>query len=101
MSGAYSALGLAFLVVGAMAIVQGVWMAITTRRPGWVSARRLPSGRERGLGIALIAFGVGFVLLGASDIEAVAFSGLRLAGIGLFLLGAVLAIVVYRPRPSQ
>jgi hypothetical protein len=49
----------------------------------------------------LVIAGLGCVLLGASDIEEVAFSSLRLAGIGLFLLGAVLAIVFYRPRPIQ
>jgi hypothetical protein len=99
-SGAYGILGLVFLVVGAMAMVQGAWMAITARSPRWASSRHLPGGRERGLGLVLIVTGLGCVLLGASDIEAVAFSGLRLVGIGPFLLGAVLVIVFYRPRPS-
>jgi hypothetical protein len=100
-SGAYSALGLASLVVGAMAIVQGIWMAVTARSPRWASSRHLPSRRERRLGFVLIVTGLGCVLLGASDIEAVGFSGLRLVGIGLFLLGGVLAIVFYRPWRSQ
>jgi hypothetical protein len=100
-TGAYGILGLVFLVLGAMAMVQGAWMAITGRSPRWVSRLRLPSGRERGLGFVLVIAGLGCVLLGASDIEEVAFSSLRLAGIGLFLLGAVLAIVFYRPRPIQ
>ena len=89
------------LVVGAMAIVQGVWMAITTRKPAWVSARRLPGGHERALGIALVALGLGLVLLGASDIETVAFSGLRLLGLGIFVIGVVVMVVAFRPRPSQ
>jgi hypothetical protein len=100
-SGAFTALGLASLVVGAMAIVQGMWMAITARRPRWVSVRRLPGGRERGLGVALIALGIGLVLLGASDIETVAFSGLRLLGLGIFVVGVVVMVVAFRPRPSQ
>ena len=101
MSSAYGALGLVFLVVGAMSIVQGMWMAITARSPRWASSRQLRGGRERGFGFVLMITGLGCVLLGASDIEAIAFSGLRVVGIGLFMLGAVLVIVFFRPRPSQ
>jgi hypothetical protein len=100
-SGAYSVLGLASLVIGAMAMVQGTWLAITTRRPRWVGARSLPGGRERGMGIALIALGVGLVLIGASDIETVAFSGLRVLGLAVFVVGVVLMVMTFRPRPSQ
>ena len=99
MSGVYRILGLVFLMVGAMAMAQGAWMAITSRSPRWASSRYVPGGHERGMGLALII--IGCALLGASDIEAVAFSGLRLVGIGLFLLGSVVVIVVFRPRPSE
>ncbi len=101
MSSAYGVIGLALLVVAAMAMVQGAWMAITARRPPWVSSRRLAAGRERGFGMALIAMGLGAVLESASFIEIVAFSGLRFVGIGLFLVGGVLVFVALRPRPSQ
>ena len=101
MSGVFSALGPALLVVGAMAIVQGVWMAITTRKPAWVSARRLPGGHERALGIALVALGLGLVLLGASDIETVAFSSLRSVGVVAFVIGLVVLVFAFRPRASQ
>jgi len=76
-------------------------MAITAHRPPWVSSRRLAAGRERGFGTALIVTGLGAVLEGASLIEAVAFSSLRVVGIGLFLFGALFVVVAFRPRPSQ
>jgi len=52
------------------------------------------------LGHALIA-PVGAVLEGASFIEAVAFTSLRVVGIGPFLFGALFVVVALRPRPSQ
>jgi hypothetical protein len=94
-------IGLVLLVVGAMAMVQGAWMSITARKPSWVKSRYLPIGRERGLGIALIAIGLGCVLQAASDIETVAFSRLGLVGIGIFLVGGLFMVVAFRPRPSQ
>ena len=97
----YAALGLASLVVGAMAMIQGLWMAITARRPGWVNARVSFSGRERQVGLAVIALGVGLVLIGASEIEPVAFSGLIWLGLVAFSVGVVVIVVAYRVRPSQ
>jgi len=45
--------------------------------------------------------GLGAALQAAAFIETFAFSSLRLVGIGLFLLGGVFVIVVFRPRPSE
>ena len=101
MNDAYGVVGLVLLVVAAMAMVQGAWMAITARRPLWVSSRRLAAGRERAFGTALVVMGLGAVLEGASFIEAVAFSSLRVVGIGPFLFGALFVVVALRPRPSQ
>ncbi len=84
-----------------MAIIQGMWMAISAHRPGWMSSRYVPLGRERALGIALAIAGLGCLLQGASDIETVAFASLRLLGIGVFLVGFVFMVVAFRPRPSQ
>jgi hypothetical protein len=100
-SSAYSTIGLLSLTVGAMAIAQGMWMAITARKPSWLSSRYVPIGRERGLGIALITAGLGCALQGASDIEIVAFASLRLLGVGVFLLGVVFVFVAFRLRNSQ
>ncbi|HEY8798253.1 MAG TPA: hypothetical protein VIO85_10365 [Candidatus Dormibacteraeota bacterium] len=101
MSSAYGVVGLVLLVVAAMVMVQGAWMAITGRRPTWMKSQYPPIGRERGFGTALIVMGLGAALQAAAFIETFAFSSLRLVGIGLFLLGGVFVIVVFRPRPSE
>ena len=101
MSGAYGVVGLVLVVVAAMVIVQGAWMAFTGRRPPWMKFQYPPLGRERGFGTALIVMALGVVLQGASYIEPAAFSILRVVGFALFLLGGLFVIVVFRPRPSQ
>lgn len=101
MSGIYGSVGLVLVVVAAMVIVQGAWMAFTGRRPPWMKTQYPPIGRERGFGTALMAMGLGGALQGASFVETVAFSSLRVVGIGLFLLGGLFVVVVFRPRPSQ
>ena len=101
MSGVTAAVGLVLLVVGAMVMVQGAWMAFTGRRPPWMKFQYPRPGQERGFGAALLVMGLGGVLLGASYIDPAAFSSLRLVGIGLFFLGGVFVVVVFRPRPSQ
>ncbi|HVC77373.1 MAG TPA: hypothetical protein VND96_12755 [Candidatus Micrarchaeaceae archaeon] len=101
MSGTYATIGLVSMAVGAMAMVQGGWMAITARRPSWVRLRLVPDGRERAWGVALGAIGLSCVLLGASIIETVAFSGLRLVGIGLLVIGVLVLVLASRPQPTQ
>ena len=101
MNSAYGVVGLVLIVVAAMVMVQGAWMAFTGRKPPWMKYQYPPIGRERGFGAALIVMGLGVVLEGASYTEPVAFLSLRFVGIGLFLLGGLFVVVVFRPRPSQ
>jgi hypothetical protein len=99
---AYSVLGVVLIVIGAAAIGLGVWITITARRPPWLSRRTaIPVGRERGWGASLVVTGSGGVALGASDLQGLAFSALRIFGIVGLLAGVVLLLVVVRPRPSQ
>jgi protein-S-isoprenylcysteine O-methyltransferase Ste14 len=100
-SGLPGAVGLLLLLVAAMVIVQGAWMAFRGKRPPWMRYQYPPAGRERWFGAALMVIGVGGVLQGASHIDAAAFSSLGIVGIGLFLVGGLFVIVVFRPRPSE
>jgi hypothetical protein len=100
-SGTYPTIGLVLLAIGAMAMVQGAWMAITARTPSWVKLRQIPHGRERVWGFAIGAIGLSSVLLGASIIETVAFSSLRLVGLGLLVIGILLLVLASRPQPTQ
>lgn len=100
MSAANVALGIALVGVGALVMVVGAWTAITTRRPRWLTVRRIPTGGERGWGIASSLTGLGGLFLGMAYISGTGFSPLKLVGIALLLGGVAVLVVVTRPRPS-
>jgi hypothetical protein len=81
-------MGVVLVVVGAAGVVLGAWAAIRERRPPWLSAKRLPVGRERAWGAALLTLGAGAVLLGLGD--SLNFGVLGFVGVVLILVGVVL-----------
>lgn len=101
MSGAAGGVGLIFLIVGAMLMVQGAWMAVAGKTPPWMQYKSSTASRRRGFGIALIVLGLGIVLEGAGFIEPIGFAIVRGVGIALFAIGSLLVILVVRPRPSE
>jgi hypothetical protein len=81
-------MGVVLVVVGAAGVVLGAWAAIRERRPPWLSAKRLPVGRERAWGAALLTLGAGAVGLGLAD--SLNLGVLGFVGAVLILVGAVL-----------
>jgi hypothetical protein len=81
-------MGVVLVVVGAAGVVLGAWAAIRERRPPWLSAKRLPVGRERAWGAALLTLGAGAVGLGLAD--SLNFGVLGFVGVVLILVGVVL-----------
>jgi hypothetical protein len=81
-------MGVVLVVVGAAGVVLGAWAAIRERRPPWLSAKRLPVGRERAWGAALLTLGAGAVGLGLAD--SLNCGVLGFVGVVLILVGVVL-----------
>ena len=88
MSGAIEVAGFVLVVVGVAGVVLGGWAAIWLWRPPWLSAQRLPVGRERAWGAALLTLGLGAVGLGLSD--SLGLGVLGVVGVLLILGGVVL-----------
>jgi hypothetical protein len=87
-SGAVAIAGVVLVVVGAAGVVLGGWAVVQQRRPPWLSAQRVPAGRERAWGAALLTLGLGAVGLGLSD--SLGLGVLGVVGILLIVVGAVL-----------
>jgi hypothetical protein len=81
-------MGVVLVVMGAAGVVLGAWAAIRERRPPWLSAKRLPVGRERAWGAALLTLGAGAVGLGLGD--SLGLGVLGFVGVVLILVGVVL-----------
>jgi hypothetical protein len=81
-------MGVVLVVVGVAGVVLGGWAAIWLWRPPWLSAKRLPVGRERAWGAALLTLGAGAVGLGLAD--SLNFGVLGFVGVVLILVGVVL-----------
>jgi hypothetical protein len=92
-------MGVVLVVVGAAGVVLGAWAAIRERRPPWLSAKRLPVGRERAWGAALLTLGAGAVGLGLGDSLGLAVLGL--VGVLLIVGGAVLLGRVGRVKAER
>jgi hypothetical protein len=93
---AYPLLGIAMVAVGAAAVVIGGVVAVTSRRPRWLTTKTTRSGFERSWGIGLGLAGLGLVLAGGGDVGVIS-KGLRLAGYAL-IVGGVGFVVVATPR---
>src|SRR5689334_15666544 len=93
---AYPLLGIALIAVGAAAVVVGGIVAVTSRRPRWLTTKTIRSGFERSWGIGLGLAGLGLVLAGGGDVGVVP-KGLGLAGYVL-IIGGVGFLVVTTPK---
>ena len=83
-------MGVALVVVGAAGVVLGAWAVVKERRPPWLSAQRVPAGRERAWGAAVLTLALGAVGLGLSDslgLGVLGFVGVLLILGGVVLLG--------------
>ena len=96
MTVAYTILGIALISVGLVAVVTGGSVAVSARRPRWLTAKTIRSGFERSWGTGLGLSGLGLVVAGGGDVGVIS-KGLGVAGYVL-IVGGVAFIVLATPR---
>jgi hypothetical protein len=90
-------LGLASIAMGLLAIGVGGRAAMTAQRPSWLTARSIPSGRERPWGVAVAMLGFGIAALGGFWLSESDFGALGILGVGLLFVGVGFLVVAVRP----